>query len=284
MSVQKFKPIVWAKQFESELDKKLVAYECTNHQHEGLAREPGDSIKILGLGEVDTHRWSDGKLHQLPAPQEIMSNSQTMPINQVEYFRFFVGDLDKAQSVNGGQLLSQYMSDAKDKVAEAQDSYILKLASESVNVVDTITITQSSKTGADKALMKALDNGLLHLLENNVSRETDMYAITPPRFNVILKNEYTDIDTNNSTMLRNGTVGVYSSIGIKESNNLYQDDQGFYYCPVMTTKAISFVKPYIHLESQRASDYFQDEVKGYSLFDGKITRDHEIGIIKVKFA
>lgn len=283
MSVQKFKPIVWAKQFESELEKKLVAYECTNHQYEGLATQPGDSIKILGLGEVITERWKDGRLHRLPDAREIQATSMTMPINQIEYFRFYVDDLDKRQSVNGGRLLSEYMQDAKDKVAEAQDSYILEMAKDAT-VVDTIDITSATDKSADKKLMKGLDNGLLNLLENNVSRSTGIYAITPPKFNIWLKNEYVELDTNNSAMLKNGTIGTYSSIGIKESNNLYQDDQGYFYCPVMTTKAISFVKPYIHLKAQEPDDYFHDEVKGYSLFDGMITRPHEIGVIKVKFA
>lgn len=279
MSVQKFKPIVWAKQFETELEKKLVAYECTNHQYEGLATQAGDSVKILGLGEVLTQRWADGRLHRLPDAQEVQATSMTMPINQVEYFRFFVDDLDKRQAVNGGRLLSEYMADAKDKVAEAQDSYILGMVKDAT-IVDTIDA--STSTGVEKKLMKGLDNGLLNLLENNVSRSTGIYAITPPKFNIKLKNEYVELDTNNSAMLKNGTVGTYSSIGIKESNNVYFDGE-YYWCPVMTTKAISFVKPYIHLKAQEPDDYFHDEVKGYSLFDGMITRPEQIGVIKVKF-
>lgn len=285
MSIDKFKPIVWATKFEKDLEMKLVAYDCTNHQYEGQARQPGDSIKILGLGEVQTHRWGDGKLHKLPAAQEVSGTSMTMPINQIEYFRFYVDDLDKRQSVNGGQVLSEYMQNAKDKVAEAQDSHILSLAKDAT-VVDTVTISKSTKSSAQKTLMKAMDNALLYLLENNVSRDTGIVSITPPKFNIVLKDEYVELDTDNSAMIGNGAVGKYSSIGIKESNNVYtQEDDGknYFYVPVMTKRAISFVKPYIHLKAQEPDDYFNDEVKGYALFDGMITRPHEIGVIKVEF-
>ena len=284
MSITKFKPIVWATKFEKDLDKKLVAYDCVNHEYEGLATQPGDSIKILGLGEVETGNWGDGRLHKLPDAQAVQGTSMTMPVNQIEYFRFFVDDLDKRQSVGGGRILSEYMQSARDKVAQAQDSYIFSLVkdADSINSTGT-TISKASKTSTVKTLMGLLDDGLLNLLENNVSRDTEMVAITPPEFNIYLKNEYVELDTDNSAMLSNGWVGRYSSLGIKESNNLYKDTEGFYYCPVMTKRAISFVKPYIHLESQRATDYFNDEVKGYALYDGMITRPHEIGYIKIKF-
>ncbi len=282
MSVDKFKPIVWAKKFNTDLEEKLVAYDCVNHEYEGLATQPGDSIKILGLGEVETHRWGDGKLHRLPDAQEVTGLSQTMPINQIEYFRFYVDDLDKRQSVNGGQILSQYMQNARDKVAQAQDSYILGMA-KNATVVKEVTVT---RTNSAKALMTALDDALIYLLENNVSRDTGIVAITPPKFNIILKDEYVDLDTNNSAMLGNGAVGRYSSILIKESNNVYVDEDAdnTFYVPVMTKRAISFVKPYIHMKAQEPDDYFHDEVKGYSLFDGMITRPKEIGVIKVKFS
>jgi hypothetical protein len=282
MSVDKFKPIVWAKKFNTDLEEKLVAYDCVNHEYEGLATQPGDSIKILGLGEVETHRWGDGKLHRLPDAQEVSGLSQTMPINQIEYFRFYVDDLDKRQSVNGGQILSQYMKNARDKVAQAQDSYILAMA-KNATVVKEVTVP---RTNSAKALMTALDDALIYLLENNVSRDTGIVAITPPKFNIILKDEYVDLDTNNSAMLGNGAVGRYSSILVKESNNVYVDEtaDNTFYVPVMTKRAISFVKPYIHMKAQEPDDYFHDEVKGYSLFDGMITRPKEIGVIKVKFS
>lgn len=284
MATQKFKPIVWATQFEKDLEKKLVAYENTNHQYEGLATQPGDSVKILGLGEVHTDRWADGRLHKLPEAEEVMSTSMTMPINQVEYFRFFIDDLDKRQSVNGGQVLSEYMQNAKDKVAEAQDSYILGMAKDAPTIIELDLSGGKTSTSAQaKKSMFALDDALLALLENNVSRDTGITVIAPPKFNIFLKDEYVELDTNNSDMIGNGVVGKYSSMTIKESNNVYKDDDGAFYIPVMTNKAISFVKPYIHLESQRASDYFHDEVKGYSLFDGMITRPKEIATIKVKF-
>lgn len=277
MSIEKFKPIVWAKQFEKDLDMSLVGYENTNHQYEGLATQPGDSIKILGLGEVTTRHWTDGKLHTLDDPEAIESTSMTIPINQVCDFNFFVDDLDKRQAQNGGSLLSEYMSSAKDKVAQAQDAFIFKMAADK-NI--KVAVTATSLVQSD--ILANIDTAYLKLLKNNVSRSTQVTMIAPPEFNMVLKRAYVDLDTNNSDMMKNGKVGRYSGITVKESNNLYVDSSGYTYIPVMTNKAISFVKPYIHLEPYRAEKSFSDAVKGYALYDGAVTRPKEITVIKVK--
>ena len=84
-------------------------------------------------------------------------------------------------------------------------------------------------------------------------------------------------------MLRNGRIGRYSGIVIKESNNVFND--GTYdNIQIKTNNAISFVKPYIHLEAYRPEGNFSDAVKGYSLYDGKVTRPKEIINLKVKRA
>ena len=45
MAIEKFIPEIWAKQFDKELEKDLVFYENCNHRYEGMAKQPGDTIK-----------------------------------------------------------------------------------------------------------------------------------------------------------------------------------------------------------------------------------------------
>lgn len=277
MSFNKFKPVVWATQFEKDLEKALVFYENCNHQYEGKAREPGDSIKILGIGKPSTRTHNDGKLHDLDAPEEVKGTSLSMPINMVTDFNFYVDDLDKRQSEGGSGLLSQYMSEAKDAVAEEQDAYIASFAKDK-NIKTQVASAAITKDN----ILDFIDKAYLELLKNDVKRTTEVTLTASPTFVMILKRAYVDLDTNNSEMMRNGRVGRYGGITIKESNAC-PSDATYEYFQLKTNKAISFVKPYIHLEPYRPESNFSDAVKGYALYDGKVTRPKEIIGLKVKY-
>lgn len=277
MSFDKFKRVVWAAQFEKDLEKSLVFYENCNHQYEGLAKEPGDSVKILGIGRPSTRTHTDGKLHDLDAPEEVEGSSMTMPINIVTDFNFYVDDLDKRQAEGGGGLLSAYMSEAKDVVAEAQDAYIAKFANDK-NIAKE---TASAAITKDN-ILDFIDKAYLKLLKNDVKRTTEVTLTASPQFIMILKRAYVDLDTNNSEMIKNGRVGRYGGIIIKETNQCFADST-YEYFQLKTNKAISFVKPYIHLEPYRPESNFSDAVKGYALYDGKVTRPKEIIGLKVKY-
>jgi hypothetical protein len=276
MSIEKFKPIVWAEQFDKDLEKSLVFYEDCNHQYEGLATKPGDSIKILGLGRPTTRTFTDGKLHALDEPEAIQGTSMTIPLNQVTDFNFYVDDLDKAQAQGGSGLLSQYMTEAKNVVAEAQDKYIAGLVADSnVATIDSVKVTTDN-------VLDIIDKAFLILLKNDVKRTDSVTMTVTPEFAMVLKRAYVDLDTNNSEMLANGKIGRYSNIVIKESNQVYNDGKNDI-IQLKTNKAISFVKPYIHLEAYRPEGYFEDAVKGYALYDGAVTRPKEIVGIKVTY-
>lgn len=276
MAIEKFIPEIWAKQFEKDLEKDLVFYENCNHQYEGLATKPGDTVKILGLGKPNLRSFSDGKLHKLDAPEAIEDLSMTLPIMQVRDFNFYVDDLEKRQAEGGGGLLSEYMSQAKEEVAASQDAYIAKLVTAKQVKKETVTSALTKDN-----ILDVIDTALLTLLNNDVKRTTEITLTAPPWFVMLMKKAYVELDTDNSAMMKNGRVGRYSGLTIKESTNVYND--GTYdNIQIKTNRAISFVKPYLHLEAYKPEDYFSDAVKGYALFDGKVTRPKEIVNLQVK--
>lgn len=276
MAIEKFIPEIWAKQFEKDLEKDLVFYENCNHKYEGLATKPGDTVKILGLGKPSLRSFGDGKLHKLDAPEAIEDLSMTLPIMQVRDFNFYVDDLEKRQAEGGSGLLSEYMTQAKEEVAESQDAYIAQLVTAKQVKKETVTSALTKDN-----ILDVIDTALLTLLNNNVKRTTEITLTAPPWFIMLMKKAYVDLDTNNSEMLKNGRVGRYHGITIKESTNVYND--GTYdNIQIKTNRAISFVKPYLHLEAYKPESYFSDAVKGYALFDGKVTRPKEIVNLQVK--
>lgn len=288
MAIEKFIPEIWAKQFDKELEKDLVFYENCNHKYEGMAKQPGDTIKILGLGQPTLTSYSDGKLHAVPTPEAIQDMSQTMPIRQIEEFAFFIDDLEKRQAEGGAGLLGEYMNSVKYQVADKQDQYIAGLVADT-NVEKAFTtaptIVAGTPSSGEANVLEAIDTALLKLLENNVKRSEIITLTAPPKFIQLLKNAYVDLDTDNSEMMRNGRVGRYAGIIIKESNNVYKTgaaNSKITHIQLKTNNAIAFVKPYLHLESYRPDGYFQDAVKGYSLYDGKVVKPREIIDLNVK--
>ena len=259
MALEKFIPEIWAKQFDKELERQLVFYENCNHKYEGIAKQPGDTIKILGLGQPTLTSYTDGKLHAVPTPEAIQDLSQTMPIRQIEEFAFYIDDLEKRQAEGGSGLLGEYMNQVKYLVANKQDAYIASLvADENVkaayNSAPTVVV---GNAGAGEAnILDAIDTALLALLENDVQRNTEITLTAPPAFIMKLKAAYVELDTNNSEMMRNGRVGRYAGITIKESNNCYKTgaaNSKVTHIQVKTNNAIAFVKPYLHLESYLTS-------------------------------
>lgn len=277
MTMQKFKPIVWATQLEKDLEPARVFVENTNRKYEGLAKKPGDSVKILGIGKPTLRTWTDGKLHLLDDAEEVQDISMTMPINNVTDFNFKVDDLDKAQSAADGSVLSEYMTETKDMIAQEEDTFIASLAKDkNIKVAETASTALTKDTILDFA-----DKGLLALLKNNVSRNTEITITAPPWFILMMKRAYVELDTNNSEMMKNGRVGRYGGMTLKESNNVAND--GTYdLIQVKTNRAISFVQPYLHMEPYRIEKEFSDAVKGYVLHDAKVTRPKEIVVLKAK--
>ena len=278
MAIEKFIPEIWSKRFNDDLERDLVFYENCNHEYEGIATQPGDTIKILGLGDVNVRAYGDGKLHELGNPEEIEDLSMTMPIMQVRDFNFFIDDLEKRKAEGGSGLLSKYMAKAKTKVAREQDAYIASLVADpQVKVIDkTAGLTY-------KNVLDAIDEALEALWTNDVSRDTEVTITVPHKFVTMLKKAYVELDTDNSEMLKHGRVGRYGGAIIKASNNVYSSAADTYDIQVKTNHAISFVKPYLHMEPYKPEKFFRDGVKGYSLFDGKVTAPKEIVNLRMKF-
>ena len=304
MSFQKFKPEVWAAQMLEDLDKKLVFKENCNRDYEGDAAGVGDSVRILGVGDVPVYEWDDGKLHTLSDPDEIQGDTLFMPINHIAYFNFAVDDLDKRQAQGGNGLLSKYQAKAVKKVATRIDSFIAAIhlktalavgatmsnASDVTSLVPDAFVSGGSPTaiqvsatgsGGTTDILKAIDDAQLPLLDNEVSRDEKTTLTCPPWFVQMLRRAYVELDTDNTAMLKNGYVGQYGNITIKESTNVphYIDTSGHdvYHLQFKTDEALAFVNPVIWMGPYSPEKKMNtDAVKGYNAFDGRVIAPKQI--------
>lgn len=275
MAYQNFIPTVWAETINRNIERSHVFVADTNRQYEGNVKAKGDSVRILGVGKP-TITTQLGKKITLSAAEDVADQSITLPINHVAFFNYKVDDIDKRQAVGG--LMEALAKEASEGLADEMDKFVADLALDKQAVVADATAVAITKDN----ILSEIDKLLVKLLENDVKRTSKITLTLPPKFSMILKQAYTDLDTNNSEMLKNGVVGKYNGIIIKESNNCAQDTNKNYMLQMKTDRAIAFVNPMTHIEPYRPEGGFSDAVKGFILYDGIIARPKELIVARWK--
>ena len=280
MAYSNFIPSVWAESINRELERACVFVEDCNRQYEGDVKDKGDSVHILGVGKPTIKTMERANASgQIDAAEEIEDTSVILNINQIRYFNYMVGDIDKAQAVGG--LMDALSAETSEGLANAMDKYIADMA------VDTNVpkLTSTPTVITKENILETIDDAIQKLQENDVSIASGVTITVSPRFFKLFKQAYIVKDTDNSDFLKNGKVAMYGSVTVKMSNNVAKTDNGATdNIMIRTKRAIAFVNPLTHTEAYRPERTFSDAVKGYVLFDGKVVRPKEIVNINVKYS
>ena len=288
MAYQNFIPSVWSEGINRELERLCVFAEDCNRKYEGKVKKQGESVTILGVGKPTIKRIAKASRNKdIDSPEEIEDTSVIMYINQIAYFNYLVGDIDKAQAVDG--IMDALEAETSEGLANEVDTYIASFAKDS-SVVSLYAnapkvVAKETSTAGEAYVLDVLDLAIQKLFENDVKESTKIVVTVSPRFYTILKKAYRFEDTNNSEILKNGKVGMYGKVIVKMSNNVHKTDSGATdNIMIRTQRAIAFANPLTHTEAYRPEKKFADAVKGYILFDAKVVRPKEIININVKYA
>ena len=292
MSVNNFIPEVCSAEFQETLDRNLVFAEDCNRDYEGEVKKVGDAVRILGLGDAQTSKWTDGKLHRVDVDYQIEDTSMLMPINQISYWRFGIDDLDKRQAMSGNSLYSRWMQKENKRVARDMDEHIagIHVGDLGVKVYEpkvsgsVVPVSVDGNAGNDKPILVMMDEITQLLMENDVDPDAYRSLTAPWQFIMMLKRAYVELDTDNSAMLKNGRVGMFGNTILKASNNCFKDANDFWHLQFKTKEAITFANPFTHTHAYTPEDYFEDKVKGYSLYQAKVVDGQQIIDVKIKMA
>lgn len=280
MAYSNFIPSVWEESINRELERVCVFVEDCNRQYEGLVSKKGDSVHILGVGKptiksIDRANASG----EIDEAEEIEDTSVILNINQIRYFNYKVGDIDKAQAVGG--LMDALSCETSEGLANEMDKFIANMATNE----EVPLLTESATLVTSENVLSILDDAIQKLQENDVNMASGITVTVSPRFYKLFKQAYISKDTNNSEELKNGKVSMYGNVTVKLSNNVAKTESGAVdNIMIRTKRAIAFVNPLTHTEAYRPEKSFADAVKGYALFDGKVVRPKEIVNINVKYA
>lgn len=289
MAYENFIPQVWNEAIQRDLEGTYVFVEDCNRQYEGDVKKMGDSVRILGTGrptirtisrydDLDSDKKSNAG-DDIEGPEEVQGNDQVMYINNISYFNYMIGDIDKAQAVGG--VMDALSKETSEALADKVDAYVAGFAvDEQVEKVNT-TAVQVTKDN----VLDLLDTALEKLYENDVKPSTYIVATVSPRFYTLFRRAYTGKSTDNDDYLKNGRVARYNNLVIKMSNNVKKtDDDTTDNIMIRTKRAIAFAQPLTHTEAYRPEKKFADAVKGFILYDAKVVRPDEIVNLNVKYA
>ena len=280
MAYTNFIPSVWAETINRELERACVFVEDCNRQYEGLVSSKGDSVHILGVGKPTIKSLDRANASgEIDSAEEIEDTSVILNVNQIRYFNYMVGDIDKAQAVGG--LMDALSQETSEGLANEMDKFISNMAGSDgvTKLTDTATVVTKDN------VLDILDTAIMKLQENDVSMASGITITVSPRFYKLFKQAYISKDTDNSDFLKNGKVAMYGNVTVKLSNNVAKTDNGAVdNIMIRTKRAIAFVNPLTHTEAYRPEKTFADAVKGYVLFDGKVVRPKEIINVNVKYA
>ena len=279
MAYSNFIPSVWAETINRELERQCVFAGDCNRIYEGEISRKGDSVHILGVGKPTIKSIERANASgEIDAAEEIEDTSTILTVNQIRYFNYKVGDIDKAQAVGG--LMDALSKETSEGLANEMDRYIANMALD--QTVEKLTSEDTLITSAN--VLSTLDDAIEKLQENDVNFSGGVVITVSPRFYKLFKQAYIGKDTDNSAMLENGKVAMYGNVTVKLSNNVAKSNSGATDTIMIRTKrAIAFVNPLTHTEAYRPEKSFADAVKGFALFDGKVVRPKEIININVKY-
>lgn len=273
MAYQNFIPTIWNEAINRELERTLVFAENCNRQYEGDVKTKGDSVRILGIGKPTITTTTDKNII-LDDAETVEDKYQTLTIQQIAHFNYKIDDIDKRQAVGG--VMEALSAETSHALANVMDKYIADLAKHD----DAVLFKADAPVQITEAnILTTVDEVLQRLYENDVTPGTGITLTVPPWFYMMMKRAYTDLDTRNSEMVKNGKVGMYAGATVKMSNNVAVGANDASLIQVKTNKAIAFVNPMTHTEPYRPEKGFSDAVKGFVLYDAKIVRPKEMIIL-----
>ena len=271
MAVTNFVPDIWSAAILSNLSTYLVADAVTNQDYEGDAT--GGSVKITSITDPTIGSYT---AHNDITIEDIDDATRSLALDQKKYFAFELDDVEKAQSVNAGALMSQAINRASYGLRKAIDTYVLSQmgAGASASNPDH-QVAEATVDTATKAYDALVDWSVM-LDSADVPEEGRFVVVTPAFYGKILKDSrfIADGSAPGAATRANGRVGEAAGFQVYKSNNL-PDGAGAGAGKAMIagyTGATTMALQVNSVEAFRLEKRFADGVKGMAVFGVKVTR------------
>ena len=287
MAVSNFIPTVWSARILSNMQKAQVFAGLCNREYEGEIKNEGDTVKIGGIGAVSVAAYTKNSTSLTWAT--LTDATQSLLINQSQYFAFKVDDVDSVQvNVN---LIDEAMREAAYAVSDTIDAYVASLYTQAATANKLGADAGSAKTigygSGELDPYKTLVNMGVLLSTANVP-QLGRWAVVPPWFAGMLRKSGSFVanpaGVTGQSMV-NGFVTRVAGFDIYESNNVTNDAQTAKTWRIMlgTNQAISLaVQRMPIMEAMRLEGSFSDGIRGLLLYGAKVVRPDALSVLFAK--
>jgi hypothetical protein len=292
-----FIPEIWSGKLQVKFYKSTVLGEITNNDWEGEIKGSGDKVFIRTVPTITIRDYQKG--------QSLVNEAPTSPpielsIDHGKYFSVVVDDVDEVQA--DVKLMDIFTNDAAEQMKIVIDSDVLggvyaDIATENKGAtagVDSASLDLGAAGSArvvtnQDVLDLILDMGLA-LDEQNVPEE-GRWVVIPPWMSAQIKAsdlKQAYLTGDDTSVLRNGKLGMIDRFTVYVSNNLDKDGSGAtaeYTVLAGTRDAISFASQITNVETIRSESTFGHIVRGLNVYGFSVTKPEAIvGAIVAKSA
>lgn len=270
MSVDTFKPEVWAAALLTAMRKALVYGAFVNRDYEGEIKDAGDTVTVNSISRPTIGTYVPNVTTIVP--EKLTTAQRKLVIDQAKYFAFEIDDVDKRQTK--GDLLPEALEEAGYALADVFDQYIASLYTgvQSANALGTVAVKASEP-------LSFYDNVLVPLKvvldEANVPFQ-GRWAVIPPwaHGRMLRDTRFIQADTTGKADPASvtGFIGHAAGFSLGASNNTPHPEGDDNIVMAGSNAAISAAEQIDKVEAYRPEDSFSDAVKGLQLYGSKLMR------------
>lgn len=281
MSYEKFVPSVFSSTILKALRAHTVWAKGCHNEYTGKITQAGDKITFRSMGDPTVHTVEYANRNKdIADPEMLDTGSLDMEIRQIRTINFLVGDIDA--KIAEGSLMTLAKENVPMVLADDMDQYIAKLGTVALHNGESplfkntaIKVARGASSASQMNPLDLIDDLVEALSDNNVPQSAKLEIIVPPKFYKLMKQEYRELDTDNSEMMSTGRVGRYNRVSVVQSTNCYKPAAGQYHLCIRTPRYIGMADALTKVEPYRPEKKFADAIKGLHLYDAKVIREKE---------
>lgn len=287
--VSAFIPEFWASIVLDFARKNLVYAQpnVVNNKWSGEISQRGDTVHIIGVGDVDIIDYTDGTdMADASAPTDAET---LLEITEDKAFRFLITDKQKKQAA--GEFMSPMMRKAGYRMKDTIDQFVASLYTDasSANLVGSDASPKTPITTAGDAsnvFNLMVDCG--RKLSDSLVPTNGRWMIIPPAMEALVVKELHQSGSSapalGTSATMTGRIGNLAGFDILVSHNVPNTSGTKYKVMFGTSEAIGFADQMGIVETIRHQKQFADIVRGHNLYGAKVVQPDYLGVMTCNFS
>ncbi len=246
-------------------EKIQVFAGVANTNYEGTIVNLGDEVTIPMVSDPTFTPYE--KNTKLDAPEVLADAVTKLKIDQAQKFNVGVDD-SEANQLN---LITQLQNKTAYQMKNIQDTYMASLYSQAgLSLYTNDAPLDIDSLNAEDAIAEVVE----YMNENDIQLENRFGIVSPWFYNKLWLAGLTT-KTSNDLLYSNGQIGIINGLDLRMSNNVSKNSTAWDKTRMIfgiKNESLTTVLKIMKVENYRHPDYFQENIKGWCMYGGKVAR------------